>query len=104
MNSAWVTQNRLDNHSKVVEIRISNQDFRTSIWQDGRAHFSGLLMSDWLTSILYVTLQVAFENVGAVSTQAITKQRKKEQPAVQAELERQIHRLKSMKESSLPSK
>lgn len=45
-------------------------------------------------------LQVAFEKVGAVSTQTITKQRKKEQPAVQAELERQIRRLKSIKEAT----
>lgn len=49
-------------------------------------------------------LKVAFEKVGTVSTQTITKQRKKEQPAVQAELERQIHRLKSMKEAAVLSK
>ena len=36
-------------------------------------------------SIINMYLQVAFEKVGAVSTQTITKQWKKEQPAVQPE-------------------
>lgn len=37
-------------------------------------------------------LTVAFEKLGAVSTQNISKQREKEQPAVMAELERQVQR------------
>lgn len=36
--------------------------------------------------------QVAFEKLGAVSTHNISKQREKEQPAVMAELERQVLR------------
>lgn len=48
-------------------------------------------------------LKVAFEQVGSISTQTITKQRKKEQPAVQAELERQFHRLQSIKEAAFLS-
>lgn len=37
--------------------------------------------------------QVAFDKLGIVSTQNISKQRAKEQPAVIAELERQVQRL-----------
>ena len=37
--------------------------------------------------------QVAFDKLGVVSTQNISKQREKEQPAVMAELERQVQRL-----------
>lgn len=37
--------------------------------------------------------QVAFEKVGMMSLQTISKQRKKEQPAVIAELERRDQRL-----------
>lgn len=44
-------------------------------------------------------LKVAFEKVGTISTKSITKQRKVEQPAVQAELDRQINRLNYVKES-----
>lgn len=36
--------------------------------------------------------QVAFDKLGVVSTQNISKQREKEQPAVMAELERQVQR------------
>jgi len=54
-------------------------------------------------AIANVFLQVAFEQVGSISTQTITKQRKKEQPAVQAELERQFHRLQSIKEAAFLS-
>lgn len=48
-------------------------------------------------------LKVAFEKVGAVSTQTISKQRKKEQPAVMAELSRQINRLSSFEGDLSPS-
>jgi hypothetical protein len=37
--------------------------------------------------------QVAFDKLGVVSTHNISKQREKEQPAVMAELERQVQRL-----------
>jgi hypothetical protein len=50
--------------------------------------------------------QVAFEKVGVMSLQSISKQRKKEQPAVMAELERRGQRLNPSDsvESSNPSR
>lgn len=46
-----------------------------------------------LTGLCLWLYQVAFEKVGVMSLHTISKQRKKEQPAVIAELERRVQRL-----------
>lgn len=43
--------------------------------------------------------QVAFEKIGSMTTNTISKQRKKQEPAVMAELDQRLRRLNSLKES-----
>lgn len=55
--------------------------------------FKGLAQANSNDKHLIVMIgQVAFDKLGVVSTQNISKQREKEQPAVMAELERQVQR------------
>jgi hypothetical protein len=42
---------------------------------------------------------VAFEKIGSMTTNTISKQRKKQEPAVMAELDQRLRRLNSLKES-----
>eukprot|EP00268_Persea_americana_P053028 TRINITY_DN5981_c0_g1_i2.p2 TRINITY_DN5981_c0_g1~~TRINITY_DN5981_c0_g1_i2.p2 ORF type:complete len:103 (-),score=21.01 TRINITY_DN5981_c0_g1_i2:263-571(-) len=42
-------------------------------------------------------LTVAFDKIGSMTTNAITKQRKKQEPAVMAELDQRLRRLNSLK-------
>jgi hypothetical protein len=44
-------------------------------------------------------LTVAFEKIGSMTTNTISKQRKKQEPAVMAELDQRLRRLNSLKES-----
>lgn len=40
---------------------------------------------------------MAFDKIGAMTTNAITKQRRKQEPAVMAELDQRLRRLNSLK-------
>lgn len=44
-----------------------------------------------------LTLQVAFDKIGSMTTNTISKQRKKQEPAVMAELDQRFRRLNSIK-------
>ncbi|ESQ49238.1 hypothetical protein EUTSA_v100209590mg, partial [Eutrema salsugineum] len=44
-------------------------------------------------------LTVAFEKIGSMTTNTISKQRKKQEPAVMAELDQRLRRLNSLKEN-----
>lgn len=44
-----------------------------------------------------LALQVAFDKIGSMTTNTISKQRKKQEPAVMAELDQRFRRLNSIK-------
>lgn len=50
-------------------------------------------------NLLLSFVQVAFEKIGSMTTNTISKQRKKQEPAVMAELDQRHRRLNSLKES-----
>lgn len=56
------------------------------------------MSNDWKASYLNLSYeQVAFEKIGFMTTNTITKQRKKQEPAVMAELDQRVRRLNSLK-------
>lgn len=42
-------------------------------------------------------MQVAYDKIGSMTTNTISKQRKKQEPAVMAELDQRLRRLNSLK-------
>jgi len=75
----------------VVSITYFSRVFGLLLWN----------ISQWLKTVDKacndLTLQVAFDKIGSMTTNTISKQRKKQEPAVMAELDQRFRRLNSIK-------
>lgn len=59
--------------------------------------YSLLIINLHQFSFIHLFLQVAFDKIGSMTTGTISKQRKKQEPAVMAELHQRLRRLNSLK-------